>query len=147
MNLKNKLNPAQLNFLRATLDTFEAALRQSRAAVDSPASGEIMDNPKCDIPADQRDHVRYLINSALAEVDGISESLGIEKGNIKTSRRIASLMSASWVHLKEMREKRLMAYGNIDEDTAQEITETFAKLASLAREIEKASKENSTSRS
>jgi hypothetical protein len=144
---KNKLNQAQLNFLLATLDTFEAALRQSRAAIDPPASSGILSNPDYDIPPHHRDQIKSLIDSALTDVGRVSGFLGMEKGKLKTSNRIVSLMSAGWVHLMEVREKRLLAYGKLDEATAQEITETFAKLASLAREIEKTSKENSTSRS
>ncbi len=95
----NHLNQPQINFLWATLVSFELALSQAHAAVDFSTKDGVLTNLVCDIPKEARAHITDLIQTALRVITAISDSLGTEKVTQKSSNRIISLMNSSWVHL------------------------------------------------
>jgi len=130
-----ELNAYQRNYLRASLRSFENALRQVELILDGEDEQGILYIQKSKLDIETRQKAREKVSTALNELEKYVRELGLETEEENPAQRIIALMSLSWENLSDIREKRLRNYGEIDPEVAAQITPPAERLAQLAIEI------------
>jgi len=130
------LNPNQQNYLHASLQTFEKALRLADQLLAAQGSVRgILYYQKSNLDAEMRQSARNKISLALQELEILVNQLGLEAKEENSDQMIMAQMSASWADLVDSQSGRLKGYGDLDRQTAAMIDPALNRLARLAAEL------------
>lgn len=129
------LNPYQQNFIRASLRSFEDALRQVNRFLEEGDERGILYYQKMTLDDERCQLAKEKVEYALQELASFVSELGLEPVEENPAQRIMALMSVSWENLAEIQVKRLQNYGDIDAETANFIGPKADRLARLAIEV------------
>jgi hypothetical protein len=129
------LNPNQQNYLYATLQTFEKALRFADQLLVEGGEDGILYYQKSHLDAEKRQAARIKISQTLQELASFVTQLGFEAREENSDQMIMAQMGASWADLVDSQSSRLKGYGDLDRQAAAVIDPAVNRLARLAAEL------------
>jgi len=129
------LTEPQQRYLRASLISFEKALRLADHLIDAGDEIGILYYRKLHLDPNKRKLAQYKILQALHELTDLVKQLGLESVEENTNRIILSEMSVSWSDLVDCHSDRMKGYGNMDAAAAAKIDQAVDHLERAAFEL------------
>ncbi len=129
------LNSYQKNYIYASLRSFENALRQVNRLLEGGNDRGILYVQNKSLDAETRRAAKDKIRQMHRELAVFVKDLGLEPVEENPFQRIMALMSLSWENLAEIQPKRLRSYGDIEDETANQIALKAGRLAQMAMEL------------
>jgi hypothetical protein len=129
------LNSYQKNYIYASLRSFENALRQVNRILDRGNERGILFYQQIHQDPETRRAAKEKVQQMLQELSVYIKELGLEPVEENPFQKIMALMSLSWENLAEIQPKRLRSYGDIDDETADQIASKASRLAQMAMEL------------
>jgi len=126
------LNPSQIHALWASLQSFEATLRQAAQWLEQEPEEGTLYRYTLSLTPEQRTYAATLIRTALEELGALSHDLELPRREESANRLLSSRFSLSWTELIDAHPARLKGYGDVDQRLVEATAERFSHLASLA---------------
>lgn len=131
----DRLSPAQQRALRASLLSFEKALRSALEHLSQPVQPGILYRRSLRLEETERRALQEQIQQTLHDLEIFVGRLGLEAVDEPLERTIAAEMSLCWESLQESTSSRLRAYGELPPALARRLDPALEEFARSALEI------------
>ena len=124
---KRLLNPYQRNSVVVTLRTAETILRSALGDLTSQDEG-ILYRRSARLTDNQREQVKQLAESALAEVAHLAQTLDLPVEDQNNAAALHGQLAVLWSDLHEIRAKELRRYGEVAPELEMVLTPPLMRL-------------------
>ncbi|RJQ17906.1 hypothetical protein C4573_00975 [Candidatus Woesearchaeota archaeon] len=124
------LNVSQKRYIRASLLSFERALRWIYQLLTSEEEG-ILFHRDVRLDAEDRKQILCKIDKAFTIIKETARRFNLEVFEENIEREILAEMSISWENLEECRSKRVKGYGDLSSNAAELIDKTITELVEI----------------
>lgn len=129
------LTPAQKRSIRASLLSFEQALRKADRMLSEEDEIGILYSRRSRLNIQQRRAIQAKIARALEDLADLTRKLGLEPAEDRLEGVIMADMAVSWETLEGCRSTRMRGYGEMNPDAVEIIDPAIDHLAGAALEL------------